>query len=77
MFLLRNLTCIRIHWYSFKLHLRPAGTLLETNGLDIGELPHGKTAEEVMGDFLSPDAMYARGDKSPEAEMAAQRASCA
>lgn len=38
--------------YSFKLHLRPPGMQLETNGLNIGDLPPGKTAEEVMGDFL-------------------------
>lgn len=37
---------------SFKLHLRPAETVLQTNGFQVGELPHGKSAEEVMGDYL-------------------------
>ncbi|KAH8117904.1 hypothetical protein DFH11DRAFT_865015 [Phellopilus nigrolimitatus] len=36
----------------FKMHLRPRGMALKTNGLDIGDLPPGKSAEEVMGDFL-------------------------
>ncbi|KAH8117896.1 hypothetical protein DFH11DRAFT_1503901 [Phellopilus nigrolimitatus] len=36
----------------FKMHLRPRGMPLKTNGLDIGDLPPGKSAEEVMGDFL-------------------------
>ncbi|KAL5485836.1 hypothetical protein ACEPAI_6878 [Sanghuangporus weigelae] len=36
----------------FKMHLRPPGRQLETNGLKVGELPPGKSAEEVMGDFL-------------------------
>ncbi|KAH8117888.1 hypothetical protein DFH11DRAFT_864351 [Phellopilus nigrolimitatus] len=36
----------------FKMHLRPRGMALKTNGLDIGELPPGKSAVEVMGDFL-------------------------
>ena len=37
---------------SFKLHLRPSECRLETNGLEIGHLPQGKSAEEVMGDFM-------------------------
>ncbi|THH09037.1 hypothetical protein EW145_g2296 [Phellinidium pouzarii] len=36
----------------FKMHLRPQGMSMQTNGLKLGELPHGKTAEQVMGDFL-------------------------
>lgn len=40
-------------WHtSFKMHLRPPGRQLETNGLKVGDLPPGKSAEEVMGDFL-------------------------
>ena len=34
------------------MHLRPAGTDINTNGLQIPELPLGKTAEQVLGDFL-------------------------
>ncbi|KAL5485841.1 hypothetical protein ACEPAI_6883 [Sanghuangporus weigelae] len=43
------------HWFKaehFKMHLRPSGQKLETYGLKLGELPPGKTAEEVMSDFL-------------------------
>ncbi|KAI5122758.1 hypothetical protein M0805_009841 [Coniferiporia weirii] len=36
----------------FKMHLRPPGTQLQTNGLKLGEIPPGKTTEQVMGDFL-------------------------
>ncbi|KAH8117835.1 hypothetical protein DFH11DRAFT_1541121 [Phellopilus nigrolimitatus] len=37
----------------FKMHLRPSGIALQTNGLKIGDLPPGKSAEKVMGDFLN------------------------
>ncbi|KAH8117839.1 hypothetical protein DFH11DRAFT_1503934 [Phellopilus nigrolimitatus] len=36
----------------FKMHLRPNTMHLQTNGLEIGELPNGRSAEQVMGDFL-------------------------
>lgn len=34
------------------MHLRPATMKLETNGLDMKPLPDGKSAEEVLSDFL-------------------------
>ncbi|KAH8117848.1 hypothetical protein DFH11DRAFT_1503478 [Phellopilus nigrolimitatus] len=37
----------------FKMLLRPNSMALQTNGLEIGGLPPGKSAEEVMGDFLN------------------------
>ncbi|KLO12785.1 hypothetical protein SCHPADRAFT_940958 [Schizopora paradoxa] len=36
----------------FKMHLRPAGTEIDTNGLRVADLPPNKTAEQVLGDFL-------------------------
>lgn len=35
------------------MHLRPTGTVINTNGLDMGTLPARKTPTEIMGDFLS------------------------
>ncbi len=37
---------------SFKMHLRPTGMDIETNGLQLLDLPPNKTAEQVLGDFL-------------------------
>lgn len=34
------------------MHLRPSSMKLETNGLEMKPLPDGKSAEEVMADFL-------------------------
>lgn len=47
---MKGYTQIKIH--SFKLHLRPLGTELQTNGLRLGGLPVAKSAEVVIGDFL-------------------------
>ena len=38
--------------YSFKMHLRPAGIEMSTNGLELGTLPDDLTPTKVMGDFL-------------------------
>ena len=34
------------------MHLRPSNMVINTHGLDIGNLPRMKTAVDVMGDFL-------------------------
>ena len=38
--------------YSFKMHLRPAGIEMSTNGLELGTLPNDLSPTKVMGDFL-------------------------
>lgn len=37
---------------SFKLHLRPPEAQLKFDGFKVGELPRGKTPEQVFGDYL-------------------------
>ncbi|KAH8117852.1 hypothetical protein DFH11DRAFT_862716 [Phellopilus nigrolimitatus] len=49
-FLAENQGCLDPRY--FKMRLRPSNMALQTNGLDIGELPDKKSAEDVMGDFL-------------------------
>ena len=38
--------------FSFKMHFRPAGMEINTNGLQLGTLPNDLSPTKVMGDFL-------------------------
>lgn len=38
--------------FSFKMHLRPVGMQLNTNGLELEDVPPGISAERIMGDYL-------------------------
>ena len=38
--------------YSFKMHFRPAGMEIDTNGLQLGTLLNDLSPTKVMGDFL-------------------------
>ena len=44
---------LRSHASRFKLRLRPKSMKLKMNGMRLAPLPHGKTAVDVFGDFLS------------------------
>ena len=38
--------------FSFKMHLRPVGMQLNTNGVELEDVPPGISAERIMGDYL-------------------------